>query len=47
MWPLAPGPVVRITPNEIHLSDPDNYDKIYYIGTRFWKSPVFYGTFTA
>ncbi|KAK0665081.1 Cytochrome P450 monooxygenase yanH [Lasiodiplodia hormozganensis] len=37
------GPVVRITPNEIHLSDPDNYDKIYYIGTRFWKSPVFYG----
>ncbi|KAL1647796.1 hypothetical protein SLS58_002597 [Diplodia intermedia] len=37
------GPVVRITPNEIHLSDPDNYENIYYVGTRFWKSPVFYG----
>ncbi|GME38129.1 Benzoate 4-monooxygenase cytochrome p450 protein [Neofusicoccum parvum] len=39
------GPVIRITPNEIHLSDPENYDKIYYMGTRFWKSPIFYGAF--
>ncbi|KAH8897479.1 S-adenosyl-L-methionine-dependent methyltransferase [Thozetella sp. PMI_491] len=26
------GPVVRIAPNEIHLADPDNYDKAYKIG---------------
>jgi hypothetical protein len=39
------GPVVRITPNEVHLSDPENYDKIYYVGTKYWKSPEFYGSF--
>ncbi|KAK3044690.1 hypothetical protein LTS18_000614, partial [Coniosporium uncinatum] len=39
------GPVVRITPNEVHLSDPDNYDKIYFMGTRYWKAPTFYGAF--
>lgn len=36
------GPVVRIGPNEIHLSDPDNYDKLYSVGGRFYKDPVFY-----
>ncbi|KAF2454062.1 cytochrome P450 [Lineolata rhizophorae] len=39
------GPVVRINPNEVHLSDPENYDKIYYMGTRFGKAPEFYGSF--
>ncbi|OCK89514.1 benzoate 4-monooxygenase cytochrome P450 [Cenococcum geophilum 1.58] len=39
------GPVVRITPYEIHLSDPENYDRIYHMGTKFWKSPTFYGSF--
>ncbi|KAH0536973.1 hypothetical protein FGG08_006201 [Glutinoglossum americanum] len=38
-------PVVRITPDEIHLSDPENYEKIYYIGTKYWKSPTFYNGF--
>jgi cytochrome P450 len=33
---------VRISPNDIHLSDPENYDKIYFVGTKFWKSPNFY-----
>ncbi|KAK1756780.1 cytochrome P450 [Echria macrotheca] len=37
------GPVVRIAPNEIHLSDPDNYDKIYAVGSKLYKDPVFYG----
>ncbi|KIV95977.1 hypothetical protein PV10_03563 [Exophiala mesophila] len=36
------GPVVRITPEEIHLSDADNYDKIYYVGSKFYKSPNLY-----
>jgi hypothetical protein len=36
------GPVVRITPDEVHLADPENYDKIYYMGTKYWKSPIFY-----
>jgi hypothetical protein len=36
------GPVVRIAPNEIHLADPDNYDKIYNMGGRFYKDPLFY-----
>lgn len=36
------GPVVRITPNEVHLTDPKNYDKIHYIGSKYCKSPIFY-----
>ncbi len=36
------GPIVRITPDEIHLSDAKEYDKIYYVGTKYWKSPIFY-----
>lgn len=39
------GPVVRISPNEIHLSDPDNYDRIYYHGSKYSKDPIFYGAF--
>ena len=39
------GPVVRITPNEVHLSDVENYDKIYYMGSRYYKSPDFYNAF--
>ena len=37
--------MIRISPNDIHLSDPENYDKIYYVGSKFWKSPNFYGPF--
>lgn len=36
------GPIVRITPDEVHLSSAEDYDKIYYMGTRYWKSPIFY-----
>lgn len=39
------GSVVRITPDEIHLSDPENCEKIYYIGSRYGKDPQFYGAF--
>ncbi|PLB45247.1 cytochrome P450 [Aspergillus steynii IBT 23096] len=39
------GPVVRINPNEIHLSDPEQCHKIYFIGSRYGKDPIFYGAF--
>ncbi|KAL5336253.1 cytochrome P450 [Aspergillus crustosus] len=38
-------PIVRITPNEIHLSDPENCEKIYFVGSRYGKDPGFYGAF--
>jgi cytochrome P450 len=40
----AVGPIVRIAPNEIHLADPDNYDKIYSVSSNFYKDPAFYET---
>ena len=36
------GPVVRISPTEVHLSDPDNYEKIYTTGSKFLKDPSYY-----
>ncbi|GFG11485.1 trichodiene oxygenase [Aspergillus udagawae] len=39
------GPVVRITPDEVSLSDPDAYDKIYHVGTKYYKSPSYYRVF--
>lgn len=36
------GPVVRIAPNEVHLSDPHNYEKIYSVGYKFNKDPGVY-----
>src|SRR6266702_4331392 len=39
------GPVIRIGPDEVHLSDPDNYDKINRVGTKFSKDGAFYGAF--
>ncbi|KAL4943883.1 hypothetical protein BDV06DRAFT_188905 [Aspergillus oleicola] len=42
---ICPGPIIRITPNEIHLSNPDNCEKIHFVGSRFIKDPGFYGAF--
>ncbi|KAL6915276.1 hypothetical protein FSST1_006771 [Fusarium sambucinum] len=39
------GPIVRITPDEVHLSDLENYDKIYYVGSHYSKDANFYGAF--
>lgn len=41
------GPVVRITPNEVSLNDPENYNKIYHVGTKYWKAPDYYRVFGA
>jgi cytochrome P450 len=42
---LSLGPVVRITPDEIHLSDPDNYEVMHCVGTKYPKSTQFYNGF--
>lgn len=39
------GPVIRITPDETHLSDTANYDTIYHVGTKYLKGP-FYESFS-
>ncbi|KAJ9149242.1 Trichodiene oxygenase [Pleurostoma richardsiae] len=36
------GPVIRIGPNEVVLTDPENYDKIYTAHTKFYKDPNMY-----
>ncbi|KAL8663690.1 MAG: hypothetical protein Q9202_003636 [Teloschistes flavicans] len=42
----AYGPVVRISPDEVHLSDAENYDKIYHVGSKYSKDADFYGGFS-
>ena len=34
--------MVRINPDEVHLSDPENYDRIYHVGSKYTKSPNLY-----
>jgi hypothetical protein len=34
---------VRINPNEVHIKDPDFYDKIYFIGSKFPRDKRYYG----
>jgi cytochrome P450 len=38
--------VVRITPDEVHLSDPINYEKIYNAGSKYSKYARFYDAFS-
>ncbi|KAM6478246.1 benzoate 4-monooxygenase cytochrome P450 [Trichoderma sp. SZMC 28011] len=41
------GPVVRITPDEVSLSDPENYSTIYHVGTKYGKPDAYYHVFQA
>jgi hypothetical protein len=38
------GPVVRICPNEVHLAEASNYDKIYYVGSNYRKDGPYYNS---
>lgn len=38
---------MRITPDEVHLSDPENYDKLYSVGSKYSKSSAYYGALGA
>jgi cytochrome P450 len=39
------GPIIRITPEELHIDDPDYYDTLYERAGRRDKSPYFAGRF--
>jgi hypothetical protein len=42
------GPVVRITPDEVHIATiSDDYEKIYHVGSKYAKSPNFYNALCA
>lgn len=45
--PTVVGPVVRITPDEVHLSDPENYEIIHSVGSKYSKSTPFYSALGA
>ena len=36
------GPVVRISPHEVHLADPAHHVTLHRVGTKFTKDPAFY-----
>jgi cytochrome P450 len=38
------GPVVRISPHEVHLSDPAHHQTIHRVGTKYTKDPAYYQT---
>jgi len=41
------GDVVRITPDEVHLTNPNHYEVIYSVGSKYAKVTQFYGALGA
>lgn len=40
------GPIVRITPNEVHFSDPEFLDALYPVGGRKTDKPAWFSLIT-
>lgn len=41
-WHEKYGPVIRIEPNHVHILDTDAYNKVFKIGTKFYRDPAIY-----
>jgi hypothetical protein len=39
---LNKGPIIRISPNGVHIADSDAYEKIYHVGSPFGKDEWYY-----
>ncbi|KAI1658832.1 putative elymoclavine monooxygenase [Daldinia decipiens] len=39
------SPVVRIGPNHVHVNDPQFFEEVFYIGSKYSKDPSFYKYF--
>uniref|UniRef100_A0A0D2XPL1 Uncharacterized protein n=1 Tax=Fusarium oxysporum (strain Fo5176) TaxID=660025 RepID=A0A0D2XPL1_FUSOF len=36
------GPIVRMSPNRVHINDPNFYHKVYSTGNKFFKEPAMF-----
>lgn len=41
-WHAQHGPIIRIEPNHVHVLDTEAYDKVFKIGTKFYRDPAIY-----
>lgn len=41
-WHAQYGPIIRIEPNHVHILDIDSYNKVFKIGTKFYRDPAIY-----